>query len=247
MKQQPDHLFHNKLENFQLKPSADAWNRIEAGLDKKSNKALWLKIAAGLLLLSIASVLIWKIQPAETDVLVNTKPQKTEPASEKLQPTQPEETAVAAVDPDKKVDQEKTEKKNNQIVPAYKKQTASSDQQLAVVESTPEEISVDVVQPETKTLIAEVETSTNQATETQNNTGVYILLTATEVNQKYLLPQPEDEATSEGKKSSRMQKLMGVAINLADGDGPLGDLRQKKDELFALNFLEDKKQTKKLN
>lgn len=247
MKQQPDHLFHNKLENFQLKPSADAWNRIEAGLDKKSNKALWLKIAAGLLLLSIASVLIWKIQPAETDVLVKTTPQVTEPNPEKLQPIQPQETAVAAVDQNKKAVQEKTTPRNNRNIPADKKQTSSFDQQFALVESTPEKISVETIEPETETLIAEVETSVNQATETQTNTGVYIVLTANEVNQKYLLPQPEDEATSEAKKSSRMQKLMGVAMNLADGDGPLGDLRQKKDELFALNFLEDKKQTKKLN
>lgn len=247
MKQQPDHLFHNKLENFQLRPSADAWNRIEAGLDKKSNKALWLKIAAGLLLLSIASVLIWKIQPAETNVLVDKTPQVTEPTPEKLQPIQPEEPAVAAVDQDKKVEQEKTEQKNNRIVPAYKKQSTSFDQQLAVVESTPQETSTEVIQPETETLIAEVETITIEPTETQNSTAVYIVMTATEVNQKYLLPQTEDEATSEAKKSSRMQKLMGVAMNLADGDGPLADLRQKKDELFALNFLEDKKQTKKLN
>lgn len=246
MKQQPDHLFHNKLENFQLRPSADAWNRIEAGLDKKSNKALWLKIAAGLLLLSIASVLIWKIQP-ETNVLVDKTPQVTEPASEKAQPIQPEETAVAAVDQDKNIKQEKTEKKDNRIVPAYKNRSTSLDQQLAVVEPTPEETSTEVIQPETETLIAEVETITIEATETQNSTAVYIVMTATEVNQKYLLPQPEDEATSEGKKSSRMQKLMGVAMNIADGDGPLADLRQKKDELFALNFLEDKKQTKKLN
>jgi hypothetical protein len=246
MKQQPDHLFHNKLENFQLRPSADAWNRIEAGLDKKSNKALWLKIAAGLLLLSIASVLIWKIQP-ETNVLVDKTPQVTEPASEKAQPIQPEETAVAAVDQDKNIKQEKTEKKDNRIVPAYKNRSTSLDQQLAVVEPTPVETSTEVIQPETETLIAEVETSTIESTETQNSTAVYIVMTATEVNQKYLLPQPEDEATSEGKKSSRMQKLMGVAMNIADGDGPLADLRQKKDELFALNFLEDKKQTKKLN
>lgn len=247
MKQQPDHLFHNKLENFQLRPSADAWNRIEVGLDKKSNKALWLKIAAGLLLLSIASVLIWKIQPAETNALVDKTPQVTEPAPEKVQPTQPEEPAVAAVDQDKKVEQEKTEKKDNRIVPAYKNQSTSLDQQLAIVEPTPEETSTEVIQPETETLIAEVETITIESTETQNSTAVYIVMTATEVNQKYLLPQPEDEATSEGKKSSRMQKLMGVAMNIADGDGPLADLRQKKDELFALNFLEDKKQTKKLN
>lgn len=244
MKQQPDHLFHNKLENFQLRPSADAWSRIEAGLDKKSNKALWLKIAAGLLLFSIASVLIWKIQPNETDVLVNTTPRVTEPTPETAQPTQPEETAVAVVDENKKTEQEKEEKQNNRIAPVQRKQTPSFDQQLAVVEST-EETSTEVIQPVTETLVAQVETT--QVTETQNNTGVYIVLTADEVNQKYLLPKPEDEATPEGKKSSRIQMLMGVAMNLADGDGPFGDLRQKKDELFALNFKDDKKQTKKLN
>lgn len=247
MKQQPDHLFHNKLENFQLRPSADAWNRIEAGLDKKSNKALWLKIAAGLLLLSIASVLIWKIQPAETDVLVKETPQTTEPALKKLQPTQPEEIAVAAVDQNKKTEPEKTKPKNNRNIPADKKPTPAFSQQVAMIESTPDETLTEVIEPETEVLVAQVESVTHQETEAQNNAGVYIVMTANEVNQKYLVPQPEDEATSEGKKSSRIQKLMGVAMNITDGDGPLGDLRQKKDELFALNFLEDKKQTKKFN
>ena len=59
MTSQPDKLFHDTLENFQRPAPQAAWERIENNLDKKRPANLWMKIAAGLLLLTVAAFLIW--------------------------------------------------------------------------------------------------------------------------------------------------------------------------------------------
>ncbi|MBX2967092.1 MAG: hypothetical protein KF845_13180 [Cyclobacteriaceae bacterium] len=236
MKQQPDHLFREKLENLQRKPSADAWSRIEAGLDKKNGKVLWLKIAAGLLLFFVASVLIWKIQFTEkTDTIVSATSEVKKSITEEIQSAQPEETIATS---SKEDNPEKVEKKSEDIQ-VHKTHSTSTNQQIAEIEPAKEETLIEIVQPETETLIAQIENVSSEEISTETNTGVYIVLTAIEVNQKYLLPKSEHEATSEEKKSSRIQMLMDATLNISEG--AFGDLRQKKDELFALSFLEDKK------
>jgi len=65
MNQQPDKLFKQKLENYQRPAPARAWSRIEAGLSKKNNKGLWLKIAASLLLLATVMYGILSINKQE--------------------------------------------------------------------------------------------------------------------------------------------------------------------------------------
>ena len=47
-------------------------------------------------------------------------------------------------------------------------------------------------------------------------------------------------ATASTEKTSGIQKLMGLAYTLKNPDNGLGDLRQKKDEILALNFLTTK-------
>ncbi|HYC84360.1 MAG TPA: hypothetical protein VEB86_04025, partial [Chryseosolibacter sp.] len=59
MNQQPDKLFREKLEGFSRPVSASAWSRVEAGLNKKNSKGLWLKIAAAVTLLAVAAFILW--------------------------------------------------------------------------------------------------------------------------------------------------------------------------------------------
>src|SRR5687768_7921253 len=73
MTSQPEKLFRDKLESFQRPAPAAAWDRIEAGLDKTSNKNLWMKIAAGFLLLSVAAFILWPTTTLKTTELANTK------------------------------------------------------------------------------------------------------------------------------------------------------------------------------
>jgi hypothetical protein len=68
-----------------------------------------------------------------------------------------------------------------------------------------------------------------------------IVYTAAEVHSKYLLKKAEPEATPETKKTSRFQMLAGLAYNFSTGESGLGNLRDKKNEILALNFLDNKK------
>src|SRR5688572_251240 len=75
MTSQPDKLFRDKLENFQRPAPAAAWERIESGLNKNHTKGLWMKIAAGLLLLAISVFLLWPSASTEISQPVSVVPQ----------------------------------------------------------------------------------------------------------------------------------------------------------------------------
>ncbi len=64
----PDKLFRDGLEHHHKAAPASAWDRIESGLDKKKHKSPWFKIAATLLLLMVASFVIWQLNEADTAV-----------------------------------------------------------------------------------------------------------------------------------------------------------------------------------
>src|SRR5688572_20894515 len=73
MNQQPDKFFREKLDGFPKAAPAAAWDRIEAGLAKKDNSIIWTRVAAAVVLLAVASFVIWNtITPS-----VETPPQLT--------------------------------------------------------------------------------------------------------------------------------------------------------------------------
>jgi hypothetical protein len=82
MSNKVDKLFKDKLEGDSLKPSAQAWEKIEAHLGKK-NKMVWLRVAAAVALLGVLTFVAvrWSgnyEQPKEQLV----KEEKQEPKSE---------------------------------------------------------------------------------------------------------------------------------------------------------------------
>jgi hypothetical protein len=233
MKQQPDNLFREKLENLRLEVPANAWSRIEAGLDKPSYKGLWMKIAAGLLLLAVAGVLIWNVTGKEEIKTLASSPPDEKIGIDESANNKVNEQALALNDKPKQEFSKSVMEKKNRTSPLAASTTLASETQTKAVTSTTETVATEISTPETNQTLSETQTA------------VYLVYTAEEVNQKYLRKPPEDDATQEDKKSSRMQMLMGVAMNLKNGDGGLGDLRQIKDEILALNFLDEKKQSKK--
>jgi hypothetical protein len=60
------------------------------------------------------------------------------------------------------------------------------------------------------------------------------------VNAKYLDKKSLAEATSNEKKPSRLRKLLDKAYDLKHNQEPFADLRQKKNEILALNFKNEK-------
>lgn len=216
-----DSLFKSKLEHYAIPAPTRAWARVESGLNKSFHAKFWLKIAAGIAMIGMASVLVIYHMPADEQPLAQQAP---EPDTPKLNtPTlRPHETFTPATSSDTEI---------KCVTPMGK----SIPQPMAKTEEP--------VQHEDP---VELPTAVAAVTETvvmQPAAGLVIVLSAEEVNLKYLLPATEPEATVEHKKSSRLQKLASVAHNFSNED-IVGDLRERKNELFAFNFLNDKKERK---
>src|SRR5437899_10228826 len=75
-----DRFFKNKLEDHSITPSEKAWTKVEAGLSKKNNVALWRWAAAVLLMGALISIIYWSQRGAENvePVLVKKKIEKEE-------------------------------------------------------------------------------------------------------------------------------------------------------------------------
>jgi len=62
----PDPLFRNGLEHYRKAAPASVWDRVEAGLDRKRRRSIWLKVAAGLALLMATSTVLWQYDQTDT-------------------------------------------------------------------------------------------------------------------------------------------------------------------------------------
>lgn len=249
MNQQPDKLFRKKLEGYQRPAPASAWDKIESGLDKKSNKGLWLKIAASLLLLSIATYLLW---PATQDT--DTMP----PSISKVSPDKKEDlikedpkTTTAHVAPDEPLTipearQEKqpvaVAKKKKETNPIKKEITTPAPKTVAKEESP---VMEEILQAETTVATNTHQTETPETIPTTNTLpvaaeqNITLVFTADEAD-GYLDKKALAEATSDDKKPSTLKKLLKKAQDLKNNQDPFGELRQKKNEILALNFKSEK-------
>ena len=63
----------------------------------------------------------------------------------------------------------------------------------------------------------------------------------------YLNKNTEDEATEDERKQSTLKKLLQKANDLKTNQDPFGELRQRKNEILALNFMNDKRGQKTRN
>ncbi|MDO3625011.1 hypothetical protein [Mucilaginibacter sp. BT774] len=84
-----DDLFHSKLGNFEMQPSAEVWQNIDAELTGKKKKGIFqmLSIAASVLILLIAGILfipkkgVVKGNKPDSNVVVKTNPSKIKPGN----------------------------------------------------------------------------------------------------------------------------------------------------------------------
>ena len=113
----------------------------------------------------------------------------------------------------------------------------TKEETLPLQNETKEDIALveTVIQPQIE------DTSVAAKPEPQKITLVY---TAKDV-EEYLDKKYLAEATSESKKSSTLTKLLKKANDLTNNQDPFGELRQKKNEILALNFRSEKQRGQK--
>lgn len=239
MNQQPDKLFRDKLQSFQTPAPSGAWNRIESNLDKKNDKVLWFRIAASLLLVAIATFLLWPTSPSTVSQPQLAAKKETE---QQAAPQQQKEEQITRATPAK--GNAIAEKSNGSTKYAVKKQSPAVEDKTAPVvleeKVTLEDnalASYDEVVEEIVPVLTETQTQVIATAETQK---VKIVFSAEDIDNKYLDKKALAEATSDDKKSSTLKKLLDKAYDLKYNQDPFGELRQKKNEILALNFKTDK-------
>lgn len=235
MSQQPDKFFRDKLRHYQKPVSPGAWQRVSQQVNKSHNGKLWLKVAAAVLVLALAAVFVFTIDIKEREMIatsVGSAEKETPTAPDKSVNENPgtekaEEKGAAQATVQQKADMpERVEKKSLRPVRAV----------VAPVEPiTPVENSQKSEYPVTQI------TSVPAVTDTESKSKrVTIMFSAKEVNEKYLTKKEGSEATSEEKESSTLKKVLDKAYDLTHNQDPMGELRQKKNEILAMNFKNEK-------
>ncbi len=238
MNQQPDKFFHEKLEGYQKPVPAAAWEKISATQPKK-NKTLWLKIAASLLVLITASYVLWpeseKIEPTQSRLSENVKEQPQKNAD--LKTTEDDQDLKVSVDQEQPIEPEKRPEakrvvKNAEAQPINLVNNITQEETITPdsIQETLNAYSLADVEP----LVSEKSFSPGQA-----SPSMTLVYTVSEVNE-YLNKKALFEATSEDKKPSTFKKLLKKANDLKTNQDAFGDLRQKKNEILALNFKNEK-------
>lgn len=260
MSQQPDKLFRDKLQQFEQAPPANAWQRVQSNVASKKRQRWIVRAAAAVLLLATGTLLIYLPQGSrETPIAINDPLVNQEPMP------QPEKNAGTdnpeLPKPDTTVSSPETRKRPTRQEPNNPMQKVEKTVAPPVAEQVPATIKdeettpgINVMPDLTEVPVASVDppvvnngTNTDIALENstgQSQRGVTIVFTAEEVNSKYLSKSLGDEATSDDEASSGLKKLLDKAYDLKNNQDLIGSLRQKKNEILAMNFKNEKESTR---
>jgi hypothetical protein len=239
MNQQPDKFFREKLESYQKAAPTSAWDRIESQLEKPSNTFGWWKIAASLLLLTALGYLFRPHTSTSVKQPLAQAKSENQPVQETEQ-IEADRTVQSKDQPTPKGNQTstlehspttKTASKNNK----QEKRITPASERVAAAEGEKHDQPVETTTPETSDV--QVEPS---ITRTQQSHSLTLTFSVEETN-KYLDKKALAQATSEEKKSSTFKKLLKKANDLKNNQDPFGDLREKKNEILALNFRNEKR------
>jgi hypothetical protein len=250
MNQQPDKLFREKLEGYQQQAPASAWDKLEAGLDKKSNKGIWLKVAASLLLVAVATYLLLSTTQSKSEQNGSRRV-----ADKKVTPLRQEkikskidniETPVHATDQAKLIAKKDDVKKVNTapektisakgINTPVQSETTKAEVQKNIAIEKPQVVNSIAEASVSATSLKSNEASTVITSSSNKRKGITLVYTAEEVNEKFLDKNAVAEATPSENKSSTLKTLLDKATDLTRDQDPVGELRQKKHEILALSF-----------
>ena len=216
-----DRLFREKLGQMEIKPSANAWSKVEKQIrPNKTPMIYWVAASVSLLLIS------WILWPE-----VTTEQQFTQIASEVNAPTQVDmpEFVMPAID---KKDDEKP--KEDRTIPVRKRplqtQFASNKQEAPKMEKVEEQMSV--IEAEAKTMVASVEIDAPETLEgaiEEPNRTEYKAIKIT-----YIASASGSETKEDIQKSDStgvLKKFIAFAEKIDPGD-MLADIKTAKDNLL---------------
>lgn len=263
-----DNLFKNKLEELERKPSAGAWDKIQAGSKKKTGKNVrfYMSIAAAVALLITSSVIFLPdntIENKTTDITLQDE--KTDQIKESTYPKekelltnkenhisgkekdQPAQSAEPESNRQLAVDNSGSSKNSNDVVQSEKKDallkksttptTEGHDNMLTKATKLPEQ---EVANSERETVTRELNivpdatttTATASKVQEDESQGQTLTFNIEDFNTSTAVANTEEGI----EKKSTLKKVLSFAKNIKESDAGLGELREAKNEIFALNF-----------
>ena len=221
-----DSYFRERLRDHTTQPSPASWDKVETRISKKNNKAFLLKIAAAIAAIGIASVIILdQTTNTVTPQVAEQQPVKQSPPKSETGTTQVLKAEDSAAPAKKSPAVAHKVNTNNQV---------SSEKKIVEQDATITPAPVVLEAVDEKQMIAVVQTEKPKA---KKIVLVYSLPT---INK----PSNENVAVAEEEKRTGFQKVMDVAMDVRASESPLGELREAKDDLFALEFKKDKNKSK---
>lgn len=248
MSEQPDKLFHDKLHGYQKPVAPEVWKRISEAGPHRTRQIVWIRAAASILIITAAGMLLYPLIQHDRAPVAHTDDQ-TAPAPQSTSPTE------SLASESQSTQENETEKDEASAITVTQSALAknsplkrSSGISKQTTSEEPHEIVESAVPAQEPQVTAEHVVTANLSPESpasaQRKT-VTIVFTAEEVNQKYLSGKNEAHATSDEKQPSTLRNLLDKAQELKHNQDPLGEIRQKKDEILAMNFRKDKQRTEK--
>jgi hypothetical protein len=221
-----DKYFREQLADLPTMPSGGAWDKVDARISKKNNKVVALRVAAAIATIGLLTIiLIEQNTEVRTQQVAGqtTKQPDVQKAQVKAKQTEPALTAAAKVESKTQLTPRKKLKRatETQIEKNIELQ-ATVTPDLVVMETTSEAQIASVTSPEKK------------------SKRILLVYTLPPIAKS---PQ-QDVAKTDEEQRTGFQKVMDVAMDVRASESPLGELREAKDDLFALDFKKDKSKTK---
>lgn len=250
MNQQPDNLFRQKLASHEIPVPATAWEKVEGNIHRTKRSRVWLKIAASLTLFVAASVVFFSNRWSTNTTLsvqVETGPEKKIPDPKNQQAGS---RATPAISPSADtLPVVKTPKRSAlPSTPTDVKKTVALDHADTL---TRDEQTIPKIEILLEVIVADAVTESPVASDRPNNTSPeshdtperVTLVYSTEDVEKYFNRTVNTDATAGDEKSSTLKKLLARAYDLKNDQDAYGELRQKKNEIFAFNLRGDRQRS----
>jgi hypothetical protein len=258
MMNETDKFFKQKLGAFERNVPASAWGKVEQNIARKRTQGWWLKIAASVALFIALFVLAMKVTNEDSQSIAEKTIEKSADVREsKEKNVSPVETAKIPAENKNEAPKNTTaklQKKNKAKTRNSEEQNRSSEidqmknlqPSQTLASSGEKENTVPAEHDPVPALQEEtivVADATNDNDVEDERSAVTLVYSADEVNAKYLNKNTLAGATPDTKKSSTLRKLLDKAYDLKHNQDPVGELRQKKNEILALNFKNEKQRS----
>ncbi|HMP99385.1 MAG TPA: hypothetical protein PKC24_06355 [Cyclobacteriaceae bacterium] len=246
--EQVDKIFNERLKQHEMPVSADAWQKLAAGMQEKSaakqnGKTIyfWMRIAAGFILLALAAAYVFLRSTASIELDVMPIAQnELKLTEEEIALTNTEPVAIA-----------ETQTENQPVIPQPNKNSRANTNTAAKSQSAITQIETLALVEETEIVLAQTEqiiTKPEKEIQTAQSISqlaqpisINIVLSgkATETESMASVMYEEDQKNGFG---SKMKNFLSKARDFKNSEGALADLRMAKDDFFTLEL---KKETNK--